>query len=220
MTGPAGNEPGRGLRLEVPITFSPVPLDAIDASLRSSPSRPQAPDHALGHCGSPPCALGRRPRAFGRDRLDPASAADQRGDGRSRRGRAALRGQFGARAASRRCSSSASTGAVRPSSLWHASSPRPRRRRCLTQMARWPRAWSTAPSRCIQARASRSASARSTSPVTADSSSTSSRAGTRRRARNPRDLGRSSLEPSGWWAHRPRKSDRSPLAARRPPARS
>jgi CHAD domain-containing protein len=33
VTGPAGNEPGRGLRLEVPITFSPVPLDAIDASL-------------------------------------------------------------------------------------------------------------------------------------------------------------------------------------------
>ena len=32
VTGPAGIEPGRGLRLEVPITFSPAPLDDIDAS--------------------------------------------------------------------------------------------------------------------------------------------------------------------------------------------
>ena len=32
MTAPAGAEPGRGLRLEVPITFSPEPLDDIDSS--------------------------------------------------------------------------------------------------------------------------------------------------------------------------------------------
>ena len=32
MTPSTGSEPGRGLRLEVPITFSPEPLDDIDAS--------------------------------------------------------------------------------------------------------------------------------------------------------------------------------------------
>ena len=30
MTAPEGAELGRGLRLEVPITFSPEPLDGID----------------------------------------------------------------------------------------------------------------------------------------------------------------------------------------------